>query len=218
MFNLVIKDIVIQKKNFLLTFFYTVFFSFTFSSFKPASLGLYVVAPILVCFMFISNAATYDDKNKSELVLNSLPLKRADIVIAKYISVFIYIIISITYSVLIGFIGKTAGLSIYNISISPFNIISVLTSICIFSCIFFPLYFKFGIIKIQMLILIPFMLIFSIIILAINYATKNPNNILVQKFTNTSVFTQNSLALTIGLIIFLISIMISIRIYKNKEF
>jgi len=218
MFNLVIKDIVIQKKNFLLTFFYTVFFSFTFSSFKPIGLGLYVLAPIVVSFMFISNAANYDDKNKCELVLNSLPIKRADIVISKYISIFLYVIISITYSVLIGFIGKTAGLSIYNISISSFNIISVLTSICIFSCIFFPLYFKFGIIKIQMLILIPFMLIFSLTVLAIKYAIENPNNILVQKLTNTSIFTLNFLALVICLIILLISLMISIRIYKNREF
>ena len=218
MFNLVIKDIVIQKKNVLFAFFYTIFFSITFSSCKPIGLGLYVLAPIVVSYMFISNAAGYDDKNKCELVLNSLPIKRADIVISKYISIFVYIFISIIYSILIGFIGKTTGLSMYNISISSLDIISVLISICIFSSIFFPVYFKFGIIKIQVLILISLMVIFFLAETTISYAIKNPNNVLVQKLINTSSLTLKFSALIIGLIILLSSIMISIRIYNNKDF
>ena len=66
------------------------------------------------------------------------------------------------------------------------------------------------------------MLIVFLPSVAIGYATENPNNNFVQKINyfigNTSSFTQNSLALLIGLIFFLISLMISIRIYKNKEF
>ena len=94
--------------------------------------------------MFISFAASYDEKNKSEIILNSLPLKRNDIVIAKYISTFAFSILGIIYSILIGFIGNFIGLSMFTRLISLKDIVLVLTSVCILSSIFFPVYFKFG--------------------------------------------------------------------------
>ena len=107
-------------------------------------------------------------------------------------------------------------------SISLLDIVLVLTSVCIFSSIFFPVYFKFGFIKMNFFNVILVMLIVFIPTTAIEYASSNPTNILVQKITyfinNTSSLTQNSLALIIGLIFFLISLMISIHIYNNKEF
>ena len=85
MLNLIIKDIIIQKKTFLYVFLYSIFISFTFSTLKPSGLGLYVLCPIITTYFIITYALTYDDKNKSEIVLNSLPLRRDDIVISKYL-------------------------------------------------------------------------------------------------------------------------------------
>jgi ABC-2 type transport system permease protein len=221
-FNLVLKDILIQKKSLLYALLYTVFLSITFSSLKPSGVGLYVLAPIITAYMFINFAASFDEKNKSEIILNSLPLKRDDIVIAKYISIFIFAIICIIYSILIGFIGKTTGLPMYTRSISFLDIVLIFSSVCIVSSIFFPMYFKFGYTKSLIFNTMLFMVIFFLPILAIQYAGSNPNNIFVQKINSfiisTSSFTQNSLALIIGLILFLISLMISIHIYNNKEF
>ena len=222
MLNLLKKDIIIQKKTLLTTFFITILFSVTFSSFKPASLGLYMIAPVVVAYTLIMNAVAYDEKNNCEFVLNSLPLERSDIVISKYISIFVFIIIGFIYSVLIGFIGKTTGLQIYNISISLLDIVLTLTAACIYGSIYFPLYFKFGYIKMKIINTILFMLLMLLPTIGFNYAIENPNNPLVQKINylvaNTSRLTQNSLALIIGLIFLLISLIISIRIYNNKEF
>jgi len=221
MLNLIKKDIIIQKKTLLIAFSYTILFSITFSS-LPIGLGLYAVAPIVAAFTFITNAVNYDEKNNCEIVLNSLPLKRADIVISKYISTFVFVIIGFIYSILIGLIGNTTGFAIYNVSISLLDIALTLTSVCIFSSIFFPLYFKFGTIKMKVINTLLFVLIIFLPILGFYYANKNPNNILVRKIiysiNNTSSFTLTSLALIVGLIIFLISLIVSIRIYNNKEF
>ena len=216
MLNLIIKDIVIQKKTFLYAFLFTIVAStdFLFMNMNPNSFNLYVFSPIVISYMFVNFALSYDDKNKSEIALNSLPIKRNDIVIAKYISIFAFAAIGIIYSIIIGFIGKIAGLSMFTTTITLKNVVTILTYTCIFNLILFPIYFKIGFIKTQ---------IFTVVLLFLTMiAFSNPNNIVEQKFTqfinNTSSLTQNSLAPIIGLIFFMISLMLSIRIYNNKEF
>ncbi|MBZ9607122.1 ABC-2 transporter permease [Clostridium estertheticum] len=220
MLNLIIKDIAIQKKTLLYALLYTIFAPIAFFSMGPSGFGLYVLSPVAITYMFITLAVQYDDKNKSEIALNSLPIKRDDIVISKYISTFVFAILGIVYSIIIGFIGKATGLPMFTRSISLLDVVSVIRSVCIFSSIFFPVYFKFGTIKMKLFNVILLMLITFLPTTIIDYFANNPNNILVQKFTyfinNTSSFTQNSLALITGLIFFLISLIISIRIYNNK--
>jgi ABC-2 type transport system permease protein len=222
MLNLIVKDILIQKKTLLYALLYAILAPIVFSSMKPIGLGLYVLPPMAITYMFISFAVSYDEKNKSEIILNSLPIERNDIVISKYISTFVFAILGIIFSILIGFIGKTAGLSMFTRLISLMDIVLVLTSVCILSSIFFPVYFKFGYIKMNLFNVIILMLIMILPTTVFEYFTENPNNILVQNISyfinNTSSFTQNSLILLTGLILFLISLMISIRIYNSKEF
>jgi len=222
MLNLIIKDILIQKKIFLYVLLCSILLPICFYSFNLVGLVLYVLVPISTTYSFINYGITYDDKNKSEIILNSLPLNRADIVISKYLSIFGFAVIGIIYSIVIGFIGKSAGLSMFTSSISLVNIISVLTSVCIFGAIFFLTYFKFGYMKSRIFNTVIFVAMLFFPMEAIPFATRNPNNILVQKFNyfivNTSGFMLNSLALIVGLIIFLVSLLISIRIYNNKEY
>lgn len=222
MLNLIIKDILIQKKILLYSLFYAIFAPIVFSSMKPSGFGLYVFPSIAITYMLISMAASYDEKNKSEIILNSLPIKRTAIVISKYISIFVFAIIGIIFSILVSFIGKTTALPMFTRSISLLDIVSILTSVCILGSIFFPVYFKFGFIKMNIFNVIIIMLIMLLPSIAFDYATESPNNILVKKFTyfinNTSSLTQNSLALITGLIFLMISLMISIHIYENKEF
>ncbi|MBU3111199.1 ABC-2 transporter permease [Clostridium lacusfryxellense] len=222
MMNLIIKDILIQKKMLVYSLLYTIFAALTLSSMGPSGLALYVLSPTVTTYLFITTAVTYDDKNKSQIVLISLPIKRDDIVFSKYISTFVFGAFGIIYSILIGFIGKIIGLPMFTRSISLLDIVLVLSFICIFSSIFFPVYFKFGDAKMKIFTFIIFMAIFFVPSLAFDYITSNPDNILVHKLNyfinNTSSLTQNSLALMVGLIFLLISLMISIRIYNNKEF
>ena len=221
MLNLVIKDIFIQKRNFIYIFLYVVFISICFSS-NTAGMGLYVLGPIITTYLFAYNVVNYDDKNKSEIILNSLPITREEIVKAKYISTFVYAIIGIMYATIIGSIAKLIGFSVYTMSTSLFDIFIIFIAVCIFSAVFFPVYFKFGAIKARIFNTLLFMIIFFAPITAVEYAAKNPNNNLVQKMNyfinSTSSLLQYSLVIVIGLTILLISLLISLRIYKNKEF
>ncbi|MCB2353183.1 ABC-2 transporter permease [Clostridium estertheticum] len=222
MVNLIIKDILIQKKTIIYALLYTAFMALSMSSVFPNGFGLYVMSPMVINYLFITFAVQYDDKNKSEVIINSLPLKRSDIVISKYISTFVFGIIGIICSTLVGTIGNATGRLKFIGSISLWNIVLVIMSICIFSSIYYPVYFKFGVAKMKIFTVVIFMIFFLVPMNAMSYVIKNPNNFFVQKFNyfinNTSTLTQNSIALTIGLIIFMISLMISIHIYNNKEF
>ncbi|MBU3073648.1 ABC-2 transporter permease [Clostridium estertheticum] len=222
MVNLIIKDILIQKKTIIYALLYTAFMALSMSSVFPNGFGLYVMSPMVINYLFITFAVQYDDKNKSEVIINSLPLKRHDIVMSKYIATFVYGTLGICCSILVGFIGNAVRLPMFHGSISLLNIILVIMSICIFSSIYYPVYFKFGVAKMKIFTVVIFMIFFLVPMNAMSYVIKNPNNFFVQKFNyfinNTSALTQNSIALTIGLVIFMISLMISIHIYNNKEF
>ncbi|MBW9146607.1 ABC-2 transporter permease [Clostridium sp. CM027] len=222
MLNLIKKDILIQKKTIIFALLYAILASAFFSPILPKGFGLYVLSPMVITYLFITLAVQYDDKNNSEVILNSLPLKRSDIVIAKYISTFAFGLIGIICSTLVGFIGNTTRLTMFIGSISLLDIVLVTMFTCIFSSIFYPVYFKFGVARMKIFTVLIFLVLFFVPSSLIDYIAKNPNNISVQKFTyfvnNTSSLTQNSLALIIGLIFLLISLMISIRIYNNKEF
>lgn len=222
MLNLIIKDILIQKKSIIYALLYTAFMSISMSSAFPSGFGLYVMCPMVITYLFITVAVQYDDKNKSEVIINSLPLIRADIVMSKYISTFVFGFLGISCSIFVGFLGNAIGLSMFHGSISLLNIVLVIMSICTFSSIYYPVYFKFGVTKMKIFTIVIFMIFFFVPMNAMNYVIENPNNFFVQRFNyfinNNSSLTINSLAVITGLIFFLISLISSIHIYNNKEF
>ena len=217
MLNLLIKDILIQKKTFLYGLLYTIVASTGFFTMIDSSFILYVLSPMAITYMFITYAASKDDKNKSEFILNSLPLKRNQIVLSKYISAFVFAAIGIIYSLTIGFIGSTTGL-LLSMTISLSDIVSVLAFACIFSAIYFPICFKFGGIKANQFIVILIMFITFLPLLA--FANRN-NNVLQRMYNSIISATSlslNYIALIIGLVMFMISLIVSLWIYKNKEY
>ena len=217
MINLVIKDILIQKKTFLFALFYTIVAATGFFTMNNNGFVLYELSPMVIIYMFITYAASYDDKNKSEFVLNSLPLKRNQIVISKYLSAFVFAAIGVIYSISVGFLARTTGL-ISTRSISLFDVVSVLASASIYSSMYFVMYFKFGGVKANQIIVIVIIIFSSIPLLV--FANGN-DNVLTKMYyfiIRTTSLSINSLALMIGLILNLISLVISIRLYKNKQF
>ena len=60
----------------------------------PVANILYVLGMVILIFISVIYTNGYDDKYKSEIILNSFPIDRKDIVRGKYISLIIYIIIA----------------------------------------------------------------------------------------------------------------------------
>jgi len=121
MFNLILKDILIQKRNFLLGIFYILIMIFAFQ--QSGSTMLSVIA---FSYIMVQSACAYDDKNKSDVLLNSLPLSRGTIVIARYISTFVFAAISIVYYIILSGIVNTLKLPFKIYAVSLESIIGVL--------------------------------------------------------------------------------------------
>lgn len=83
MLNLVMKDIIVQKKSIAFAVLYIFFFIVAFQSVGEMTFTCAITA---FSYILVMGGFAYDDKNKADIMLNSLPLKRYNIVLAKYIS------------------------------------------------------------------------------------------------------------------------------------
>lgn len=150
MINLVLKDMLIQKRTFIICIFYSIFAVVVFSSAFQSG-GAYIFGVIGIVYMFTFYSNSYDDKNKCEMVLNSLPVNRKDIVTAKYLSVIVFTVIGVIYMVFAAFLLNSLALPISVQNINTSDIVMSIASAALMYSIFYPLYFKYGLTKLKML-------------------------------------------------------------------
>ncbi|MFC0418229.1 ABC-2 transporter permease [Cytobacillus solani] len=87
MYHLIKKDILMQKRALKLSVLLIIFFTITLSNIGPAGLTVGVLA---ITYQLVLGASALEDKNNSDIILISLPIKRATIVLSKYVSIYIY--------------------------------------------------------------------------------------------------------------------------------
>ncbi|OPZ92130.1 MAG: hypothetical protein BWY74_01741 [Firmicutes bacterium ADurb.Bin419] len=219
MLNLIIKDILIQKKNFIFGLLYLGFFVFVFQSLGEA---MFTGAIVAFVYLLTSGTFAYDDKNKADIMLNSLPIKRRDIVRAKYISLIVYMILgTIAFSAIsFIFVILKLPLSIYPITIQAF--LGALFAISLMNSIFFPLMFKLGYTRAKVANMLLFFAFFFGLPLVINNIISKENNILksgiFDAINKQSDAVIGFAVLVISIIILLLSYMLSIKLYKQREF
>ncbi|NLJ79299.1 MAG: ABC-2 transporter permease, partial [Tissierellia bacterium] len=168
MFNLVIKDLKLSAKINIFAFFFPVFISWAGLNIDtpllPVNL-LYILSIFMISYFSVMSANGYDHKNKVDVVLNSMPIHRKDIVKGKYAMLPIYtithfllifLLTNILIFIGIGRSGKAARL---------WDLITAMNILLIFYSIYFPIYFKsengllvFNQIIYMLIILIPSMM------------------------------------------------------------
>lgn len=208
MFSLLKKEIVIQKKILIFSFPIVILY---LAILPLQTISLFPIATLL-SFFFIINANDIDEKNKSNVLLNSLPISREQIVAAKYISVFVFALISII-------IANASGLFLKILDptnqINWINIEDVLRTFCILGgvmTLYYPLYFKFG--GKSMLILLITILVSSAFVVSVIVSTIGGAHTPILYILD---IPQSYLALLIC-ILFYLSFQLSLRIYRNKDF
>ncbi|MBC2580042.1 ATP-binding cassette domain-containing protein [Clostridium sp. DJ247] len=178
---------------------------------------VYITTPSVIAYMFIIYASACDDKNKSYIILNSLPINRKDIVISKYISVLVFIFIGVVISFLITTILKLSGFGHLNELMTSGNILGCSTSILLLSSLYFPIYFKFGYLKSKYFNMILFMCAFFIpTFLAENLGKGNIPKFIAYLNTQPN-WLVTMFILAVLFIILLISLLISTKIYVDKD-
>lgn len=136
--QLVLKDMMLQRKLsfvYLIGLFFLVIVDFRSDSFL---MTLSISMPILGMILSMS----YEGKNKSEMIVNSLPFERKEIVIAKYIFVSMLVALGGVFSLLVGL------MQLQNEHINGFMlwgaILGGITGGLVYSMIVFPIEFSVG--------------------------------------------------------------------------
>lgn len=218
MYHLIKKDILIQKRTLKLSMLLMIFFTITLSNIGAAGLTIGVLA---ITYQLVLGASAIEDKNNSDIVLISLPIKRNMIVLSKYVSVYIYAAYAIMGFYLIYLIANLLKLPLE----IPFNFTGFAGSVIIvtlFSSLSFPLIFKYGYLKSKMMNLIIFFAFVFGGTGLLSYLSKDDQLMLNQEII-TFFSNRSDLELVIMLMIPLALILscsyfISLTFYKNREF
>lgn len=221
MLKLVLKDLLIQKRTFGFSLLYTVFIIFVFNQ-PVIAHSVYILGSVAIAYMLVLTAIGYDEKNKSDILLLSLPVKRKDIVNAKYLSIFAFCITALAITGLIGASMKLAGLPLSIRFINGADVLAVFTSISILCALYYPFYFKFGSMYMRIINMLFFMAVFFLPNLLIKYFMNNFTqeeviNFIVNADQYITMTTTGGIMLLLCLMLFL-SYLLSLKIYTKKEF
>ena len=229
MFNLVRKDLLLLKRSLWLASIYVLFALFVFRTMPGGALS---AATVGTTYMLMVQAITQEDLNKSEIMLNSLPLSRQDIVLAKYLSVFLYATFVILCYLLVQGVVSVIGISIPINRISLEGISRALASMAVLISIYFPIYFKFGYLRSRMVGMILFLACLFFLPMAVDLTVHGLGGMsnltlrniiaIMQEFGNwlqTQADWQiASYLLTLALALMAASVRLSLRFYTRREF
>lgn len=218
MYHLIKKDFLIQKRALKLSLLLIAFFTITLSNIGPAGLTVGVLA---ITYQLALGASAIEDKNNSDIILISLPIKRNIIVLSKYVSIYFYAVFAA-----LGFFLITFMTNLLNLPLDiPFNFtgfIGAIVAVTLLCSIAFPLIFKYGYLKSKMAnLIIFFALVFGGTGL-VNYLSENSHFTLGQDlitfFLNRTDF-ELFIIIIIPLVFILISsYLISLSFYRKREF
>lgn len=220
MYNLVIKEFLLQKKYMIIYVLYGIGIAAA-ACFTPGIVSnfFYVFYITTASYLSVMYSNGYEMKGQSEVMLNSLPVNREQIINAKYVYLQILIIL---YSILIFIFSVTARVIKIN-STATFNINMYVISFIVLGLVFsiyYPLYFKLGREKLRIVTLFFYLIIF-ISPEFYSKAARNPEKYHLVKVLTFVTDNTNLVLISLSAVVILLLIAsssISTRIYKNKEF
>lgn len=204
MVNLILKDVLIQKK--LILIYIATIILYLFIDVSLVKIGF------LYSMAFITQTFAYDEKDNANILLNSLPYTRKEIVSSKYIGSLVYTSLFI-FITSIGdfFLNGKEVLFLWK------DILLIIGLVMVTLSFILPIIYKF---KTQSL-MIAVGALFGIYILIIKFLSPSLNGALrelIQKFM-TLQETQMYFVATLTIIILYVgSWLLSIRIYARKVF
>lgn len=221
MWPLIKKELIVQKKMILFGLFYAVFLFFVFAN--PAFQEFtYSMAAFGIAYITIVGVAQAEYKNNSDVIINSLPLTRREVVAAKYLSILTFTAIAL---VMVGVVGLLFHflLPVFNYRI--INLIDVLTTfacISLLASVSLPIYFKTGAQWTRVVNIVVFLVIFFAPAQLAGCISQNSQDPRVGSLVGLATGDYSALFSLTGfavlLAIMLISYFVSLRIYMNKDF
>lgn len=210
MFNLICKDVVIQKKSIVGCILFIIFYNIL-ALFSKGYSGIFIYAglPLVIEYLLLTNTFLFDDKNKSYVILNSLPIGRKNIVISRYLSVFVFFIVAISSQFILSTLVNRHITMKIDYVIADFIIVNIMSAVCL------PLYFKYRYTKLKYF----FMMFFFAFWFGVPYVVEKIDIVkLVGIFKGISYLGLYTISISCAIALIIISLTISIVIYNNREF
>lgn len=210
MYNLIRKDFLIQKMLMFLYLFIGVVYTL-----GDLNIGFGIV---IIVTIFAINNHYYDTKDNNNLLINSLPFTRSQIISSKYIGVLLFSLLTTVGMIVVHVVcqlalGKTVALSWENLR-SELGISFIL--ILLFLSFYFPFFYKFSnryLLTIFSIIIV----LSSILIRAIASSIENIMNNSLAFLQDMHLWQLWTSGTIISLLLFIGSWMLTIKIYANKD-
>ncbi len=219
MLNLIAKDILIQKKQALFSLVYVLLIIFSFQSMGE---GMFSASVVAFTYMMVMTSCAYEEKNKADIMMNSLPIKRSAIVLAKYLSVVVFFIMGTLAYIII---TSILTISVFPIKVYPLSLegaIGGFMAVSLLSGFFLPVFFKVGYIKSK---IFNFILFFVFFLGISSIAGLLKNNEKIGLLKNIADFFQSKgdlfiAAFVLGAVVIFVFISYSLAtwFYKKREF
>jgi len=209
MYGLIKKDLLMLKQSFkIFLLMFIVFFGMTIINESDMTF----ILPFMSVMISLSTFS-YDNYNKWDAYAITLPNGRKNVVLAKYISTLIMVLVSFLISLVSLLILHTIGINIDILSSMSELTICLFSGVLIIS-IMFPVMYKFGIEKGRIIL---FILTFGVTGIALLLS----KNVSINIPSNITTFLNNYVKIlfpTITLIFLWASIKVSQKFYSKKEF
>ncbi|MDX8365988.1 ABC-2 transporter permease [Cytobacillus sp. IB215665] len=205
MFNLIRNEFHVHKVHLIVNLMLIFFLYFVArDNFPLLFIGL------ILTLLFTRNMYFYDIRNNSEVLMNSLPVSRKQIVTSKYVTVTLFALICFSFSMVLNMFFNMYG------KLTLFEFVTTLTILAIFMAFFFPSYYLFGPVFIRYAMVLLVVLIFAVGPMVLNLGVKNNFWGLLHLFEQYSIQFAMSMLAVIAVLISL-SWLLSYRIYEAKE-
>ncbi|WP_066495215.1 ABC-2 transporter permease [Abyssisolibacter fermentans] len=213
MINLLKKDlrVTFTKLNIGIIAFLFIFMGYIFIDSNDNSQNIAVIS-FIIASVFTSTSFAYEEKSNTDLIINSLPVTRTDIVKAKYVGILFFTVLALMFTLLLTTVANLTGLminDIYKIDLVSLLLVCVLT--IILNCILYPIFFKMGYRKAKIIWIIIYMLFFTIINLSVGLQCK------ISEFVSNNSIQIYGITALIVFIIYILSYKISYKLYNYKD-
>ncbi|MBY0596170.1 ABC-2 transporter permease [Bacillus bingmayongensis] len=202
MLNLIKRDLILQKKQLL---FYLGFIIFFIVMNKHHPIFIFTLASILIPF----NTHAYDAKAETNILLNSLPYTRKEIVASRYIGAIVYMLLAIT--------ATSAMLIIFQKSFTVEHILMGNALFLLFAAFTFPLFYQFKQEHLILFIMASFLGLTAFGPPAVQFLATEFSTVTDAIFS-LSIPTLYAIATIIIICAYIISWRVSLIIYQRKAF
>ncbi|WZL79666.1 ABC-2 transporter permease [Eubacteriales bacterium mix99] len=223
MFNLIWKDILIQKKTLAYMGLYIILFGITFQNITADPFPAIAVA---VTYQMIAAACSHEDKSGADILWNSMPVSREKLVLSKYLSMFVYTLLaSLGYMAFAAVIHLTR-LPIKASPITATGMMGSIVAIALMNSLYLPVYFRLGFMKARVASFFLFFALFFGVTFGVNVLSEEIHSAqgntalraIASALQSASDLQISLLLLGLAFVFLLASFCLSVKFYRNREF